>query len=105
MYDQGHLSIPVYTPAEIEQIVRMIRLNLYNRGLPCGAQVIRLELAQEGVRPLPSLSTINRILSRLGLTHGRTGHYEPKSAPKSFHSITSKMDLMGIRQPKEVKHD
>jgi hypothetical protein len=27
------------------------------------------------VSPLPSLTTINRILRRNGLTHRRTGHY------------------------------
>lgn len=67
--------MPLYTAAEIEEIVRMVRLNLYNRGLLCGAQAIRRKLDKQGVRPLPSLSTINRILSRHGLTHGRTGHY------------------------------
>jgi len=64
--------------AEIEQIVIMVRLNLYNRELPYGAQAIRrhLQHLQDGiVTPLPSLSTINRILSRNGLTHRRTGHY------------------------------
>jgi hypothetical protein len=67
---------PSYTPAEIEKIVKMVRLNLYNRALLCGAQAIRRELDQLGVRPLPSLHTINRILNRHGLTHGRTGHYQ-----------------------------
>jgi hypothetical protein len=65
--------------AEIEQIVVYVRLDLYNRNLPCGAQAIRhhLEQLEDGiVRPLPSLSTINRILRRNGLTHRRTGHYE-----------------------------
>ena len=64
--------------AEIEQIVIMVRLDLYNRNLPCGAQAIgrHLQHLQDGiVTPLPSLSTINRILSRNGLTHRRTGHY------------------------------
>ncbi len=61
--------------AEIEQIVIMVRLNLYNRDVPCGAQAIRRQLDDEIVRPLPSLSTINRILHRNGLTHRRTGHY------------------------------
>ena len=66
------------SPTEIEQIVIMVRLNLYNRQLPCGAQAIRryLEHLEDGiVTPLPSLSTINRILSRNGLTHRRTGYY------------------------------
>lgn len=60
---------------EIEEIVKIIRLNLYNRGLPCGARSIRMELEELPVRPIPSLSAINLILNRHGLTNGRTGHY------------------------------
>ncbi len=69
------MSTDAFTRAEIEQIVIMERLHLYNHGIPCGAQAIRKRLQQEGIYPLPSLSTINRILSHHGLTHGRTGHY------------------------------
>lgn len=61
--------------AEIEEIVIMVRLHLYNRGVAYGAQAIRRQLDDNIVRPLPSLSTINRILHRNGLTHRRTGHY------------------------------
>jgi hypothetical protein len=64
--------------AEIEEIVIMVRLDLYNRDVPCGAQAIRRQLEQLHdtiVRPLPSLSTINRILRRNSLTHRRTGNY------------------------------
>ena len=64
--------------AEIEQIVIMVRLNLYNRDIPCGAQAIRRQLEQLDdaiVSPLPSLTTINTILRRNNLTHRRTGHY------------------------------
>jgi putative transposase len=64
-----------YTRREIEQIVVMQRLYLYNRGLPCGAKAIRLLLDQQDLRPLPSISTIQRILSQNGLTHARTGFY------------------------------
>jgi hypothetical protein len=64
-----------YTPQDIEQIVVMERLRLYNQGLPCGAQAIRRNLIKEGIEPLPSLSTIGRILSRNYLTHRRTGYY------------------------------
>jgi hypothetical protein len=64
------------TAAEMEQIVIMIRLHLYNRGLPCGAKAIRQQMEEACETPLPSLSTINRILSRNALTHGRTGHYD-----------------------------
>ena len=65
----------LYTPKEIEQIVVMERLHLYNRGLPSGARAIRQRLDRQGVRPLPSISTIGRILSRNCLTYRRTGYY------------------------------
>jgi putative transposase len=62
-----------YTREEIVEIVKMIRLNLYNKGLHCCARVIKKEMEKENVKPLPSESTIGRILSRHGLTHGRIG--------------------------------
>jgi putative transposase len=64
-----------FTRVEIEQIVIMERLHLYNHDVPCGAKAIYKKLHEEEIRPLPSLSTIKRILIRHGLTHGRTGHY------------------------------
>ena len=71
-------TIPTRTAREVEAIVIMTRLSLYNRGLFCGAQAIRWELDELVVRPLPSLRSINRILARHELTHRRTGRYEPK---------------------------
>ena len=65
----------IFSQGAIEQIIIMIRLNLYNRGSLCGPQYIRQTLDHYGVRPLPSLNTIKRILSRNGLTLGRTGLY------------------------------
>ena len=62
---------------EVEQIVVMVRLELYNRGLPCGSKAIRGRLDEvEVLRPLPSERTIYRILARNGLTRGRSGWYE-----------------------------
>jgi hypothetical protein len=69
------MNTDYFNRAEIEEIVKSVRLNLYNQGLLCGAKAIRRELEQEHIQPLPSLTTINRILNRHGLTHGRTGHY------------------------------
>ncbi|MBU4457068.1 MAG: hypothetical protein KKA65_06220, partial [Nanoarchaeota archaeon] len=62
-------------PKEVEQIVVMIRLELYNRGLPCGPKVLRRRLDEhEALKPpLPSERTIARILARNGLTCGRSG--------------------------------
>jgi hypothetical protein len=77
---------PFYTAAEIEEIVTAARLHLYNHGLRCAAQAIRNELVKLDIRPLPSVRTINRILSRRGLTHGRTGLYE-SDVPSPDHLI------------------
>jgi len=62
-------------PRHIKEMVIMTRLNLYNHNLCCGAKCIRKKLQAEGIRPLPSLSMINRILARHGLTHRRMGLY------------------------------
>jgi hypothetical protein len=75
------------SPEEIEQIVVMERLHLYNRGLPCGAAALHRYLDDhDAVRPLPSLHRIRRILTQYGLTYGRTGWYpgdEPEWLPAS----------------------
>lgn len=70
-------TVVLRSPKEVEQIVVMVRLELYNQELPCGPKVLRRRLDEhEMLRPLPSESTIARILSRNGLTCGRTGWYE-----------------------------
>ena len=66
-----------WTKEEVEQCVILTRLSLYNRELPCGSKTIIRKLEEEyGVTPLPSQSTVARILTRQGLTHKRTGFYE-----------------------------
>jgi transposase InsO family protein len=59
----------------------LVRLELYNAGLLCGAQNVRWRLEDLAVRPLPSARTIDRILVREGLTHRRTGRYVSKQIP------------------------
>jgi hypothetical protein len=77
----------VRPPEEVEQIVVMVRLELYNRGLPCGPKALRRRLDEHyALKPLPSERTIARMLSRNGLTHARTGWYEgdePQDIPQS----------------------
>lgn len=68
-------------PSEIEEAVKIIRFSLYNKNLFYGAQAIQWELEELGIKPVPSLRTINRILSRNDLTHRRTGKYIPKGTP------------------------
>jgi hypothetical protein len=64
-----HLKRLLRSREEIEEIVESIRLELYNQEKPCGANAIRERLDEEAVLPLPSASTIWRILRRRGLTH------------------------------------
>jgi putative transposase len=94
------LSNPYHTPAEIERIVEMIRLSLYNKGAFCGKQAIQWEMEDLNVQPLPSLSTIGRILRRRDLTHRRTGRYESKGKkypqlPMVLPNQTHQVDLVG----------
>jgi transposase InsO family protein len=94
------LSSPYRTPAEIEMIVEMVRLNLYNHDRFCGNQAIQWELIDMEVQPVPSLSTIGRILRRRELTHRRTGRYEPKGKkypelPALLPNQTHQVDLVG----------
>ena len=51
-------------------------------------------------QPVPSLSSIGRILTRRELTHRRTGHYEPKGKkypelPAIMPNQTHQLDLVG----------
>ncbi len=72
---------PQALPPDVVEAVRLIRLELYNAGLLCGAQNIQWRLEELAVTPLPSVRTIGRILAREGLTHRRTGRYIPKGTP------------------------
>jgi len=94
------LSTPTHTPSEIIEMVKMIRLNLYNQDLFCGAQAILWEMEDLGAKPLPSLRTINRILAKNELTHRRTGKYEAKGTlypvlPSTYPNQTHQADLVG----------
>ena len=55
-WSQSHSRRPLTsafrTPQEVEEIVKMVRLNLYNKDLFCGAQAIHWELEDLGVKPL-----------------------------------------------------
>lgn len=53
-----------YTREEIKEIVKMIRLELYNNGLFCSAKAIKNKMENDDIEPVPSESTVGRILSR-----------------------------------------
>ncbi len=70
----GNEQDQAYTKKEIEEIVKMVRLELYNNGELCGTRAIKEKLEDYyEINPLPSESTIGRILAHHGLTNGRTG--------------------------------
>lgn len=91
---------PLALPADVVAAVRLVRLELYNQGLLCGAQNIRWHLEELGITPLPSVRTINRILAREGLTHRRTGRYVPKgkvypALPAVMANQVHQLDYLG----------
>ena len=56
------------TSQTIQGCVTFVRLELYNRELPCGPKAVRERLSTfYHVKPLPSERTIARILARQGL--------------------------------------
>jgi hypothetical protein len=58
------------------ELVTHFRLSLYNKEVPYGSKAILERMKKENVKPLPSISTINKILKEQCLTNGRTGYYE-----------------------------
>jgi hypothetical protein len=64
---------PSLTREELEKVVALERMDLYNHMKLCGAPAIKKRLKSLGVKKLPSVSTIGRILSQQHLTHGRMG--------------------------------
>lgn len=58
------------------ELVTHFRLSLYNKEVPHGSKAILERMKEENVKPLPSISTINKILKEQCLTNGRTGYYE-----------------------------
>ena len=93
-------SVARRTDSEVIELVKMVRLNLHNRDVFCGAQAIRWEMQDLGIAQPPSIRTINRILSREGLTHRRTGVYQPKGKaypklPALLPNQSHQADLVG----------
>lgn len=69
---------PRHTSAEIESAIEVVRRSLHRDGRFYGAQAIRWEMEEMQIHPLPSIRTINRVLSRAELTLRRNGPYQPK---------------------------
>jgi hypothetical protein len=101
--DQTRISRePLFVPAvwsahEIEGVVVQTRLTLHNEGLPCGPKAIRKHITEyEHIQPVPSERTIARMLTRNGLTYGRTGWYEGDSPEWVPPTARNSQPLCGV---------
>lgn len=78
----------LWSKQEIEEWVRFVRLEFYNRDMRCGAKALRERLEKlYHVKPLPSERTITRILARHGLTHGQNRHLPMIKARRSLPGV------------------
>ena len=82
------LTSPNKTAKEIENAICLTRNRLQNQSLFCGHQAILWELEDDGIDPLPSESTIKRILKKHGLISRANGPYKPKG--KKYPAIAAK---------------
>ncbi len=65
MAEEEHRDSPPRPPEEVEQLVVLARLELWNHCQPCGASALRRRLDEfYHLQPLPSVRTIGRILAR-----------------------------------------
>lgn len=63
------------TRQDMVECIKMERLHLYNRGMPCGAKMVLQRLKKCGMQKLPSVSFVSKVLRENFLTNCRTGYY------------------------------
>ena len=84
----------------MHQII-LIRKELMNEKMAqIGAISIQYECERRGIKPIPSVWTINRVIARHGLNKQQSVHKTPKDYPDLFWH-THQMDLVGPRYIKE----
>ena len=70
-----HSLSALRSKSEVRECIVFVRLDLYNTGKNCGPAAIRQRLEDLGVKPIPSCSTIAKVLTEDSLTCNRTGYY------------------------------
>jgi hypothetical protein len=63
------------TREEMETVIKLERLELYNHVKPCGAKAPWRHLLGLGILNLPSIRTIGRIMDKQGLINESAGQY------------------------------
>jgi putative transposase len=87
---------------EIESQILLIRKELMNEKMAqIGAISIQYECERRGVKPLPAVWTINRVIAKHGLNKQISFHKTPKEYPELYWH-THQMDLVG---PRYIKGD
>lgn len=87
---------------ETEHQILLIRHELMNEKMAqIGAISIQYEFERRGIKPLPAVWTINRIIAKHGLNKQLSVHKNPKEYPDLFWH-THQMDLVG---PRYIKGD
>lgn len=81
------LTNPLQSSEQVVAIVLEMRSALSEQGLFCGAQAILWQLEEQGIMPLPSIPTINRILTHHQVIKKRTKNYQPKG--KAYPALIS----------------
>jgi hypothetical protein len=73
MYDdQTNSYYPsALTRVELESVVKLEWLDLYNHSKPCGAKALRQHLRSIGIENPPSENAIGRMLKKQGLLNDR----------------------------------
>lgn len=87
---------------ETVQQILLIRKDLMNEKMAqIGAISIQYEFFNRGIKPIPSVWCINRVIARHGLNKKGSVHKTPKNYPDLFWH-THQMDLVG---PRHIKGD
>lgn len=95
-------NIAVKTEAAMEQQILIIRKELMNEKMAqIGAISIQYECERRGIKPIPDVWTINRLIAKHGLNKQVSVHKIPKDYPELF-CHTHQMDLVG---PRYIKGD
>ena len=63
------------TREQMESVIKLERLELYNHEKPCGAKTLWLHLQSLEIRNLPSISTIGRMMGKQGLINESASYY------------------------------
>ena len=95
-------NICIKTDAELGQQILLIRKELMNEKMAqIGAISIQYECERRGIKPIPDVWTINRLIAKHGLNKQVSVHKLPKDYPELF-CHTHQMDLVG---PRYIKGD